>query len=168
MKLKVELKENVYDVSLTFRDGRVIAQINDRPYELDIRELGNAQYLLTKGTEVYDYRVEPRRDTFNSFDVSLRGVRYDLTVIDPKRLRIGQTAGAHLHGSAEIVSPMPGKVVRVLVNAGDQVQAGAGVIVVEAMKMQNEMKAPKAGIVTSVNAAEGVTVNAGDVLAVIE
>jgi biotin carboxyl carrier protein len=63
---------------------------------------------------------------------------------------------------------MPGKIVRVLVQAGDKVEAGAGIIVVEAMKMQNEMKAPKAGAVVSINADEGATVNAGDVLAVIE
>ena len=63
---------------------------------------------------------------------------------------------------------MPGKIVRVLVQAGERVEAGAGIIVVEAMKMQNEMKAPKAGIVVSINAEEGTTVNAGDVLAVVE
>jgi biotin carboxyl carrier protein len=63
---------------------------------------------------------------------------------------------------------MPGKIVRVLAEAGETVAAGAGIIVVEAMKMQNEMKAPKAGMVVSINAAEGATVNAGDVLAVIE
>jgi biotin carboxyl carrier protein len=63
---------------------------------------------------------------------------------------------------------MPGKVVRVLVTAGANVEAGAGIIVVEAMKMQNEMKAPKAGVVLSINAAEGATVKAGDVLAVVE
>jgi len=63
---------------------------------------------------------------------------------------------------------MPGKVVRVLVAAGTTVEAGAGIIVVEAMKMQNEMKAPKAGVVVSVNAEAGATVNAGDVLAVID
>jgi biotin carboxyl carrier protein len=63
---------------------------------------------------------------------------------------------------------MPGKVVRVLVQVGAQVEAGAGIVVVEAMKMQNEMKAPKAGAVVAINAAVGATVNAGDVLAVIE
>jgi biotin carboxyl carrier protein len=63
---------------------------------------------------------------------------------------------------------MPGKIVRVLVEVGAQVEAGAGVIVVEAMKMQNEMKAPKAGVVVLVRTDESATVNAGDVLAVIE
>jgi len=63
---------------------------------------------------------------------------------------------------------MPGKVVRVLVTPGDAVEAGQGLIVVEAMKMQNEMKAPKAGTIIELNAVIGSTVNAGDVLAVIE
>jgi biotin carboxyl carrier protein len=63
---------------------------------------------------------------------------------------------------------MPGKVVRVLVEVGQQVEAGQGVVVVEAMKMQNELKSPKAGTVTELRAKPGSTVNAGDVLAVIE
>ena len=100
--------------------------------------------------------------------VVLRGLSYEVAVVDPKRLRSGESAGAHQAGAAEIVSPMPGKIVRVLVRAGDKVEAGAGIIVVEAMKMQNEMKAPKAGSVVSINAEEGATVNAGDVLAVVE
>ena len=63
---------------------------------------------------------------------------------------------------------MPGKVVRVLVQEGDAVEAGHGVIVVEAMKMQNEVKSPKSGVVVKVSVAEGATVNAGEVLAVVE
>ncbi|HEV2827178.1 MAG TPA: biotin/lipoyl-containing protein, partial [Pyrinomonadaceae bacterium] len=103
-----------------------------------------------------------------SFDVTVRSQDYAVTLIDLKRLRSGQMSAAHHAGAAEIVSPMPGKIVRVLVEAGAKVAAGSGVIVVEAMKMQNEMKAPKAGVVISINANEGATVNAGDVLAVIE
>ena len=63
---------------------------------------------------------------------------------------------------------MPGKVVRVLVAEGDAVQKGDGVIVVEAMKMQNEMKSPKDGVVSKIKIAEGDTVSAGDILVVIE
>ena len=63
---------------------------------------------------------------------------------------------------------MPGKVVRVLVAQGDQVEAGEGLIVVEAMKMQNEMKAAKAGRVATLAAVAGATVNAGEILATIE
>src|SRR5262249_55947890 len=91
-----------------------------------------------------------------------------IKIIDPKRLRSAQNSGGHHHGVAEIVAQMPGKVVRVHVELGTPVEKGAGVIVVEAMKMQNEMKAPRAGLVVSVNVKPGDTVNAGDVLAVLE
>jgi biotin carboxyl carrier protein len=63
---------------------------------------------------------------------------------------------------------MRGKIVRVLVEQGSQVEAGDGIVIVEAMKMQNEMKSPKAGVVASITAIAGATVNAGDVLAMIE
>jgi len=63
---------------------------------------------------------------------------------------------------------MPGKVVRILLEAGSEVKKGDGVLVVEAMKMQNEMKSPKDGIVRELRSTEGSTVNAGDVLVVIE
>jgi biotin carboxyl carrier protein len=67
-----------------------------------------------------------------------------------------------------VLAPMPGKVVRVLVEEGQEVEAGAGLVVVEAMKMQNELKSPKKGTVAELRARPGATVNAGDVLAVVE
>jgi len=66
------------------------------------------------------------------------------------------------------VAPMPGKVVRILAAESAEVEAGQGIVVVEAMKMQNEIKSPKKGVVRKVVAAEGAAVNAGDVLAVVE
>jgi biotin carboxyl carrier protein len=63
---------------------------------------------------------------------------------------------------------MPGKIVRVIVHEGDEVEAGQGLIVVEAMKMQNEIKAPKKGKVTKITVAEAATVNAGDLLMIVE
>ncbi len=168
MKLKVELAGVEHEVSLSLVNGAAAADIDGRHYDVELRELSHGQYLLINGSNVYGCRVETKGDAHNSFEVVLRGRSYDITVIDPKRLRSGPSSGAHDHGSAQIVSPMPGKIVRVLVAAGARVEAGAGIIVVEAMKMQNEMKAPKAGLVISINAEAGATVNAGDVLAVIE
>jgi len=71
-------------------------------------------------------------------------------------------------GPLEIRSQMPGKVIRLLVGEGEAVQAGQGLIIVEAMKMQNEMKAPKDGIATGIRASEGATVAAGETLLVVE
>ena len=171
MKLHAQLTNTNHEISLDQSGGRAIAEVDGRRYELEVRELPDGVYLLLQGTSVYKCRVERKRDSAhsgNSFEVVLRGLAHDVTIIDPKRLRSGQSSGGHGHGAAEVISPMSGKVVRVLVEAGAQVDAGAGIIVVEAMKMQNEMKAPKAGVVIAVNAAPGQTVNAGDVLAVIE
>lgn len=171
MKLKAQLSETDHDVSLKFVDGTALAEVDGRRYELEVRPLASGEYLLVRGSNVYKCRVEPNRPPLSaggSFAVVVRGQSFAVSVIDPKRLRSGQGSSAQHTGAAEIVSPMPGKIVRVLVEPGTHVEAGAGVVVVEAMKMQNEMKAPKAGVVVSINAEEGATVNSGDVLAVIE
>lgn len=143
-------------------------EVDSRPYEMEIRELADGKYLLVDGSRIYRCRVESSRQSQNSFEVVFQGQAHDITIIDPKRLRSTHTVGAHQHGAAQIISPMPGKIVRVLVEVGAHVETGTGIVVVEAMKMQNEMKSPKAGVVVSINAESGATVNAGDVLAVIE
>ena len=167
MKLKAQISDTTHEISLITIENGVTAEIDGRHYELEVRENPGGVLLIKNGTAVYRCRVEAKRET-GKYEVSLRGRSYPISIIDRKRLRSGQNAAGHGHGTAEIVSPMPGKVVRVLVEQGNTVEAGAGIIVVEAMKMQNEMKAPKAGVVISINATAGATVNAGDVLAVIE
>jgi biotin carboxyl carrier protein len=92
---------------------------------------------------------------------------FDVEIFDPRELRARSSAGAS-HGRQNIAAPMPGKVVRVLVSVGDTIEAGQGLIVVEAMKMQNEMKSPKAGMVVEVKTKDGATVAAGEILLVIE
>lgn len=170
MRLKAQLSGTDYEVSLSLADRAAVVELDGRHYELEVRELGRGEYLLINGLHVYKCRVEAKRrlSPGESFEVVLRGRNYEVAITDPKRLRSAQSSGAHHAGAAEIVSPMPGKIVRVLVAVGAKVAAGAGIVVVEAMKMQNEMKAPKAGIVVSIKTEEGATVNAGDVLAVIE
>jgi biotin carboxyl carrier protein len=171
MKLKAQLQNSEHEISLNVASRTAIAEVDGRRYELEVRELTDGVYLLLNGTDVYEGRVENKdvsARSGSSLQVVLRGLVHQVTIIDPKRLRGGQSSSGHGHGSAEVVSPMPGKVVRVLVKAGAQVEAGAGIVVVEAMKMQNELKSPKAGVVVSINAEAGATVNAGEVLAVIE
>jgi biotin carboxyl carrier protein len=98
--------------------------------------------------------------------VVLRGHRFEIEVEDPRRWS-RQSARRHGPDVETIAAPMPGKVVRLLVAPGDPVEPGQGVLVVEAMKMQNEMKAARAGRVISVTVQEGATVTAGEVLATI-
>jgi biotin carboxyl carrier protein len=98
--------------------------------------------------------------------VSIGGHRFEIEVRDPRRMS-KRGAGAHGGGVQTLTSPMPGKVVRMLVAVGDAVQAGQGVLVIEAMKMQNELKAAHAGTVLTIAAKEGATVTAGEALATI-
>jgi biotin carboxyl carrier protein len=111
----------------------------------------------------YDVRVER---TIGNLIVFVQGHRFEIEVRDPRRW--SPNAASRRGADIETISaPMPGKVVRVLVAPGDTVEAGQGVMVVEAMKMQNEMKASRTGLVLAVAAKEGATVTAGEVLATI-
>ena len=93
---------------------------------------------------------------------------YAAEVTDPRSLRNRRSRADSGKGPRHLVAPMPGKVVRFLVAENSPVDAGQGVVVVEAMKMQNEIKSPKKGIVLKLSVAEGAAVNAGDVLAIVE
>jgi biotin carboxyl carrier protein len=99
--------------------------------------------------------------------IDVDGHRIPIEITDPRSVR-PNGAGRAGEGRQSIVAPMPGKIVRVLVAEGDEVAAGQGIVVVEAMKMQNEMKCSRGGRVVSVSAKEGAAVTAGEVLAVIE
>src|ERR1700747_2033309 len=94
-------------------------------------------------------------------------VRYAVQLRDPRSLR-GRAATDDGKGPRKLLAPMPGKIVRVLVAESEEVEAGQGIVVVEAMKMENEIKSPKKGVVRKLVASEGAAVNAGDVLAVVE
>ena len=168
MKLKALIGDHEEEVLLKLEEGRIFAQIGNRVYALEVREVEPDCYLFFFHHNVHECRVSERPASKETFDVTIHGRSHEVTIVDPKRLRSGQNSDRHHHGVTEIRAPMPGKVVRVQTEAGEPVEKGAGVIVVEAMKMQNEMKSPRAGVVVSLNVQAGDTVNAGDVLAVIE
>ena len=168
IKLKAEVAGKNHQISIQRREAVVLAEVDGRRYRLELRDMGDSEYLLIDGNTVYNCRVENSRNHPGDIEVSLRGINYPVKITDPKRLRSAQGGAEHDKGAARILAQMPGKVVRVLVEAGAEVETGAGILVVEAMKMQNEMKAPKAGRVVSIHAQVGSTVNAGDILAVIE
>ena len=167
MKLRVISGDREEELELKREYGRVSAEIGGRVYDLEVQEPAPGSYLFFLDHNVHECRVQPRKAA-ETFDVVIHGSSHEVTLVDPKRLRSGQNSDRHQHGVAEILAQMPGKVVRVQLEAGATVGQGDGVIVVEAMKMQNEMKSPRDGVVVSINVKPGDTVNAGDVLAVIE
>ncbi len=137
-------------------DGREVEvdAVLARPDVLSLR-IGNRAY------EVKSERVA------GETHVWIGNTRFAVEVRDPRSLR-GRIRAVDDRGPKKLTAPMPGKIVRVLVSEGDEVEAGAGVLVVEAMKMQNEIKSPKKGRIQRILVGEGAAVNAGDVLAVVE
>lgn len=165
MKLKAEVNGRECDLTLEISDHTVVADVDGRKYQLEVHQSGNDGYLIFDNEKIFECHVHSQH---GFFDVSIKGKTQVVTISDPRRLRTDQDSDRHHHGTAEVTAPMPGKVVRVLVDEGTQVEAGAGLVVVEAMKMQNEMKSPRAGNVVSINVTSGDTVEAGTLLAVIE
>ena len=166
MRLNAEIDGEKVALEVRREGRRVSAEVGGRRYELEARGLGAGEYLLVHEGRVYECRAGAGGR--GPVRVAVGAREYEVTLTDPKHLR-GTAAGAGEQGGrAQIKAPMHGKVVRVLVEAGQAVEAGQPVVVVEAMKMQNELKSPKAGTVAELRAEAGSTVNAGDVLAVIE
>jgi biotin carboxyl carrier protein len=165
MKLRAELAGEHLELSLRREGARVFAEVGGRSYELEAREPEAGVYLLLHEGRVYECRVSGE-GTATEVRVGIHS--YQVHLFDPKRLRGAGAGAGHEAGRAQVHAPMPGKVVRVLVEQGQEVEAGDGLVVVEAMKMQNELKSPKAGTVAELHARPGATVNAGDVLAVVE
>ncbi len=100
--------------------------------------------------------------------IVINGRRYGFAVDDPRSLRGRAGAAGGATGPRSIKAPMPGRVVRVLVNEGDEVAEHQGVVIIEAMKMQNELKSPRAGRIARVAVAVDATVDSGEVLVVVE
>jgi biotin carboxyl carrier protein len=168
MKLTAESADEKYEISLKRTGENVAAEIDGRVYELETHTVEPNVYLLKHANKIYQIFVAPNANRDAPYLVNTGKNDFEIKLTDPKRMRHSAGAGEAAGGAAEIKTAMPGKVVRILVEAGAEIQKGDGVLIVEAMKMQNEMKAPKDGTVREIRVTEGATVNAGDVLAIIE
>lgn len=166
MRFTVKLDGREFPVELK-RDGRRIAAVIDgREIEYDASEVEPGIFLLNNDGNNYEAAISMKAD--GGYLATVRGFEVELELIDPKRLRGGVSGGDDAGGRAEIKSAMPGKIVRLIAAAGDEIAKGDGVLVVEAMKMQNELRSSRDGIVKEIAVAEGDTVGAGQLLAVIE
>ncbi|MGI8493795.1 MAG: biotin/lipoyl-containing protein [Pyrinomonadaceae bacterium] len=168
MKLQAELENEKREINFRQDESQLIAEIDGRHYELEADEVEANVYLLKHENKIYQVFVSPGQNSSEPLNVRVGTNNFEIKLSDPKRLRSSAGIAGATDGAAEIKTAMPGKVVRILTEKGAEIKQGEGVIIVEAMKMQNEMKSPKDGIVKEIRVAEGETVNAGDILAVIE
>ena len=143
---------------------KVAFAVDSLRLEADIQEVEPGVYSVLVGTRSVEAKIE---GTGDGYAVRVNGRRYEIAVRDPRQR--GRLAG---HPAAEgpqaVTSPMPGKVVRVMARTGEAVRAGVGLLVVEAMKMQNEIRAPKDGVVAAIHVQVGSSVRAGETMVVVE
>lgn len=148
------------------RDGVAwLVTLDGRPVAVDAAEIApNTLSILLNGQS---FEVNVRSSPDGKLKLQTGSREFIAEVIDPRAWSGRRHGSVEAQGRQQIVAPMPGKVVRLLVKSGDRVEAGQGLLVVEAMKMQNEIRSPKSGTVERVHAKEGQAVNAGDVLCVV-
>jgi acetyl/propionyl-CoA carboxylase alpha subunit len=163
----------IYDVSIDGKnhrlelnraDSRWTCRLEGQEIEVDAVLARPDVLSLLIGNQAYEVKCER---VGGDLHLWVGSVRFAATVRDPRSLR-GRTSSADDHGPRKLIAPMPGKVVRILAGEGEAVESGAGILVVEAMKMQNEIKSPKKGTIQKVLVSEGAAVNAGDVLAIVD
>lgn len=153
-----------YRLELERAEGRWRCRVDGRAVEVDGVLTRPDVLSLRIGNRAYEIKSEREAGGWHLW---VGSARFAAEVRDPRSLR-SRIRAADDHGPRNVTAPMPGKVVRVLVREKSEVEAGSGLVVVEAMKMQNEIKSPKKGIIQKLLVSEGVAVNAGDVLAIVE
>ena len=166
MKYQIEINGSRRTVEFAPRRGPAaptMFSIEDRAVAAEAVPVSASAYSILIGGRSIEATVE---ESARGLIVRVGGREFQVQVFDPRSWRRGRGAGIELEGRQQLVAPMPGKIVRVLAAAGQKVEAGQGLLVIEAMKMQNEVRSPKSGIVEKL-ANEGQTVNAGEVLAVV-
>jgi len=162
MRLTASIGETNYELKIERRESGWRCRVDGRETPIDVAQTApNRLSILIKG---------------KSYDV-IRGAEgavavgerwYEVAVADPRSWRTRKQAAAGTSGPQKLKASMPGKVVRVLASAGRRISAGQGLVVIEAMKMQNEVRSPREGTVTAILVKEGANVNAGDVVAIVE
>jgi biotin carboxyl carrier protein len=160
----VTIDGNNYRLELNRVDGGWSCRLDGRDVEVDAVLARPDVLSLRVGNQVYEVKYE---HTADDLQLWVGSARFAAEVRDPRSLR-GRVRTADHRGAKKLAAPMPGKVVRLLVLEGSEVEAGGGVVVVEAMKMQNEIKSPKKGRIQKILVSEGTAVNAGDILAIVE
>jgi biotin carboxyl carrier protein len=165
MTYEISVDGKTYRLELNKVEGRWKCTLDGEDVEVEaVIARPNVMSIIIGGTA---YEVKRER-TATDMHYWVKSARFAVDVRDPRSLRSRRAKGGGVEGPQKLLAPMPGKIVRVIAAAGQEVEAGQGVLVIEAMKMQNELKSPKKGVVKQLLVAEGASVTAGEVLAIVE
>lgn len=153
-------------VELIPEDAHWNVCLDGESFSVDAIEIAPNIFSIILNGKSYEVRVTPR--SAGQLTLQVGEAEFSAEVVDPRAWSGRRHSHLEAEGRQSVVAPMPGKVVRILAKEGDSVEAGQGIFVVEAMKMQNEVRSPKSGVVEKLAASEGQAVNAGDVLAWVD
>ena len=178
MRYDITLSGKVYRLELLRKEDRWECKLDGREVLVQATEIGEGTLSLLIGGRSIEVKLQPggrgrhstslRAGPPHTIELFIRGKRYEISVADPRSWRGRRSAAQGDVGPQRLTASMPGKVVRVLASEGDAVVSGQGIAVVEAMKMQNEIRSPRAGTLKKLLAHEGMKVNAGELLAIVE
>jgi biotin carboxyl carrier protein len=171
MKLSAQVGAKERDVVVTpvaGNEGVVRVVVDGEERLIDARRVGPRTWSLILDGRVVTADVETGKD--GDLNVEIGGVVVPVKIIDARKklLAAAQLSRPQVHGPTPVTAPMPGKVVKLLAAAGAAVTAGQGLVVVEAMKMENEIRAPRAGTVVAVHVKEGQAVEGQEPLVTLE
>jgi biotin carboxyl carrier protein len=166
MKFKIQISGKTRTVELAREAEKWQISIDGHGVDADAIEIAPNIFSILLNGQSHEIRITTQSD--GKLTLQTTDHEFIAEVVDPRAWSGRRHGHVEAEGRQQIIAPMPGKVVRLLVKAGDQVRAGQGILVVEAMKMQNEVRSPKTGTVEHLQAEEGQPVNAGQVLAWID
>lgn len=162
MRLTVSVNESSYELEIEPAEGGWRCLLEGREIPVDVAQVATDRLSILLNGRSYDV-IRSSDGTINVGEH-----RYLVTATDPRSWRSRRQSAAGAQGPQKLTASMPGKVVRVLTAAGSKIVAGQGLVVIEAMKMQNEVRSPRDGTVSAVLVREGSNVNAGAVLVIVE
>jgi len=166
MKFEVRIDGRDRIVELNRDVDRWQISIDDRAVDADALEIAPGIFSILLNGKSYEVRVT--LTPAGALTLQTAHHEFSAEVVDPRAWRGRRHGALEAEGRQQILAPMPGKIIRVLIQTGEKVEAGQGLLVVEAMKMQNEIRSPKSGTVERLLVKEGQPVNAGEVLAWID
>ena len=164
MKLHIEIGGKKRHVEMTQAGERPVWTIDGQHVGADAIEVSPGSYSILVNGKSFEVRMEQAGAELRAIAGSRE---FRIAISDEREWRRKRGSAIEAEGRQQVLAPMPGKIVRLLVKTGDTVRAGQGLLVVEAMKMQNEIRAPKSGTIDRLAVVEGQTVNAGEVVAIV-
>ena len=167
MAFVAKLGEQTYTVEIEETGkGLYRVSVDGNEFFVDGKKTGRTNYSLIVDNRSFEIEVDNAEDEYR---VLVDGRNYHVNLVDERRVRVGGTqSDLQLQGRQRVSVPMPGKVIEVLVSEGDNVEKGQGLVIVEAMKMENEVRSPITGEVKEIKVRAGDAVEGGAILIVIE